>query len=199
LDEEAAWAALTGAQDPAPNASGATQYLLAGFPSMTPTGEAGALCTELEVDPGRLLKVKKNDEPDNTPRPFDRDRDGLVVGEGAATPILEERSHAIARGAKIHAEMLGFSTNSDGGHVTQPDTQTMGIAMQLALEDAGIDATAVKYINAHAPATDRGDVDEACGEVDYIMGSHRCLDSDIVMSNNFAFGGINTSLVFAKI
>lgn len=196
----------------------------------------------------------KNDQPHCTPRPFDKARDGLVVGEGAATLILEDRDHAIARGAKIYAEVLGFGTNSDGGHVTQPDTQTMGIAMQLALDDAGLDPSAVKYINAHGTATDRGDIaesqamqrvfgtqaitstmkghlghtlgaagsieawatihmmnsnwyaptnnlhdpDEACGELDYIMQSHRCMNQDIVMSNNFAFGGINTSLIFAR-
>ena len=67
----------------------------------------------------------RNDRPETTPRPFDRDRDGLVIGEGAGTLILEEREHALARGARIHAEIVGFATNSDGSHVTQPRMETM--------------------------------------------------------------------------
>ena len=196
----------------------------------------------------------KNDSPGKTPRPFDRDRDGLVVGEGAVTVILEEREHALARGANILAEIVGFGTNADGSHVTQPQSETMAVAMQLALEDAGLDARAIGYINAHGTATDRGDiaesratetvfgnatpiaslksyfghtlgacgsletwlsvemmndgwfaptinlenVDPECGELDYIVGEGRSIDTEYVMSNNFAFGGINTSLILRR-
>ena len=197
---------------------------------------------------------RKNDAPHTTPRPFDRDRDGLVIGEGAGALILEEREHALARGATILAEVVGFGTNTDGRHVTQPNAETMAVAMQLALDDAHRPASAVGYISAHGTATDRGDIaeseatakvygtgtpistlksyighalgacgaieailaiesmrhdwfppnlnlvnpDPACAPLDYIMGAPRCLQTDLVASNNFAFGGVNTSLLFAR-
>ena len=196
----------------------------------------------------------KNDAPQTTPRPFDRDRDGLVVGEGASTLILEELDHARKRGARIYAEVLGFGTNSDGTHITQPQASTMAVAMQMALEDAGLPASAIGYVNAHGTATDRGDIaestataeifgkrvpvsslksyfghtlgacgaleawlsiemmragwfaptinldnpDPACAELDYVTSGGRALATDVVMSNNFAFGGINTSLIFRR-
>lgn len=196
----------------------------------------------------------RNDEPENSPRPFDKDRDGLAIGEGACTLILEELEHAQARGAHIYAEIVGYGTNTDGTHVTQPNKNTMRIAMELALRDANITATDIGYINAHGTATDRGDIaettataevfgnkipistfksytghtlgacgaleamtaihcmnenwfyatanldniDPECGDLDYIKGDIRELETDIVMSNNFAFGGINTSLIFKR-
>ncbi len=197
----------------------------------------------------------KNATPSITPSPFDCERDGLVIGEGAGTLILEELEHALARGAKIYAELVGFGTNSDGGHVTQPDPATMEIAMQLALAEAELQPSDIGYINAHGTATDRGDVAEStatenlfgkksvpistlkgnightlgacgaieawasihmmnegwfaptlnlhnpdpkCGELDYIMEVPRLLECNYVMSNNFAFGGINTSLIFKR-
>ncbi|HEX7339148.1 MAG TPA: beta-ketoacyl-ACP synthase [Rhodanobacteraceae bacterium] len=196
----------------------------------------------------------RNAEPDLTPRPFDRDRDGLVAGEGAVTLILEDLDHARARGATIHAEVAGFGTNSDGAHITQPSADNMAAVMRLALADAGLDASAIGYVSAHGTATELGDVaeaqathevfgprmpissmkggfghslgacgaleawlaiqmmregrfaptlnldhvDPACAELDYIVGSERALDVEYVMSNNFAFGGINTSLIFRR-
>src|SRR5208282_6273116 len=80
----------------------------------------------------------RNDAPQTSPRPFDRDRDGLVIGEGAATLILEELEHARARGARIHAEVVGYGTNSDGSHITQPSPTTMADALRLAMADAGL-------------------------------------------------------------
>lgn len=197
----------------------------------------------------------KNDTPQLTPRPFDRDRDGLVVGEGAVTLILEERDYAIARGANIYAEIVGFGTNADGEHVTQPQSSTMARAMQISLENAELDATAIAYVSAHGTATDRGDIAEShatasvlggqvpissqksyfghtlgacgsieawlciemmnsgwfaptinldnpdpqCAELDYVTGEGRNIDAEYVMSNNFAFGGINTSLIFRRL
>ena len=196
----------------------------------------------------------RNDEPALTPRPFDAARDGLVLGEGACTLILEELEHAQARGARILAEIVGYGTNSDGQHVTQPSAETMAIAMQLALEDAGLPPEAIGYVNAHGTATDHGDIAESkataqvfgsrmpisslksymghtlgacgaleawitiemmregwfaptlnldnldprCAELDYIVGTGRELETEYVMSNNFAFGGINTSLIFKR-
>jgi len=194
----------------------------------------------------------RNETPELTPRPFDAGRDGLVVGEGATTLILEEYEHAVARGARIYAEVVGFGTNSDGAHITQPTRETMAGAMRLALADAGLPASAIGYVSAHGTATDRGDVAEShatadvlgagvpissmksyvghtlgacgaleawwaiemmrggwfaptinldtpdpeCAALDYLTGEGRDIQTDHVMNNNFAFGGINTSLIF---
>jgi 3-oxoacyl-[acyl-carrier-protein] synthase II len=196
----------------------------------------------------------RNDTPDTTPRPFDRDRDGLVVGEGAATLVLEEYEHARARGAKIYAEIVGFACNSDGSHITQPESETMAVAMQQALDDAKLPASAIGYVSAHGTATDRGDIaeshataqvigsktpissmksylghtlgacgaieawwsiemmrgqwfaptlnlanpDQACAELDHVVGDGRNINTEYVISNNFAFGGINTSIILKR-
>ena len=196
----------------------------------------------------------KNSTPEKTPAAYDKNRDGLVVGEGSGTLILEEYEHAKKRGAKIIAEIIGFGTNTDGTHITQPNRATMAIAMKLALEDSGIDPSSIGYVNTHGTATDAGDVAESwatadifqrpvpastlksyightlgacgaieawisihmmkekwfcpnlnleeldprCGPLDYITGSGREIDTSYIMSNNFAFGGINTSLIFAN-
>lgn len=197
----------------------------------------------------------RNDTPEATPRPFDAERDGLVLGEGGCTFVLEEREHALARGAKVYAEIIGYGTNCDGLHVTQPNPETMQVAMRLALEDAALAPEAIGYVNAHGTATDHGDVAESqataglfgarmpisslksymghtlgacgsleawmtvmmmregwfaptanlkridprCAELDYIRDAPRALDTEYAMSNNFAFGGINTSLVFRRV
>ncbi|MGI2897584.1 beta-ketoacyl-ACP synthase [Shewanella algae] len=218
-------------------------------------GGGEELCpTEAVVFDTLFATSTRNDTPELTPRPFDRDRDGLVIGEGACTLVLEELEHAKARGARIYAEVLGFGTNSDGLHVTQPNADTMEKAIRLALKDAKIAPQQIGYVNAHGTATDRGDaaesrataavfgeqmpisslksytghtlgacgaleawwsimmmrdgwfaptinlenVAEDCAELDYIRAEGRALDTDLVMSNNFAFGGINTSLIFRR-
>ncbi len=196
----------------------------------------------------------KNDAPQSTPRPFDAQRDGLVLGEGACTFVLEELEHALARGARIHAELVGFASNSDGTHVTHPNPATMAEAMRMALDDAGMQPEEIGYVNAHGTATDQGDMAESqatyqlfgsrvpvstlkgymghtlgacgaleawmsiemmregwfaananlaepdprCAPLDYIMQAPRTVQADAVMSNNFAFGGINTSLIFRR-
>ena len=196
----------------------------------------------------------RNDAPATTPAPFDAHRDGLVLGEGACTLVLEELDHALARSANILCEIIGFGTNSDGQHVTQPSAATMATAMRLALADAGLTSDAIGYVNAHGTATEHGDIaetqatasvfgeripisslksymghtlgacgaleawitiemmragwfaptlnqtstDPRCAALDYIRGEGRALATDIVMSNNFAFGGINTSLIFRR-
>ena len=198
--------------------------------------------------------VNYNNRPTETPRPFDKARDGLVVGEGSGTLILEELEHARARGAKIYAEIVGFGTNSDGVHITTPQSEQMAQAMRLALRDAGLTPDDIDYVNGHGTATDRGDVAESaatysvfgdrvpystykghmghtlgacgaleaifavrgmlenfvaptlnlterdpeCAPLDYVTGKVRPLAQKIVMSNNFAFGGINTSLIFKR-
>src|SRR5690554_663645 len=102
----------------------------------------------------------RNTEPAATPRPFDVARDGLVIGEGACSLILEEYEHARARGANILGEIVGYGTNSDGAHVTEPNAVTMAEAMRIALADAGLQAQAIGYVNAHGTATAKGDVAE---------------------------------------
>jgi len=218
-------------------------------------GGAEELCaTEAAVFDTLFATSVRNDEAQATPRPFDRARDGLVIGEGAGCLILEDLEHAEARGATIYAELVGFGTNSDGCHVTQPNSATMQRAMELALQDAGLQASDIGYINAHGTATAQGDIAEShatlavfgggtpisslksymghtlgacgaleawisiemmregwfaptinlvetdpeCAGLDYIAGTGRELDCEYVMSNNFAFGGINTSLIFKR-
>jgi len=219
-------------------------------------GGAEELCaTEAAVFDTLFATSVRNDTPNLTPSPFDSIRDGLVIGEGAGTLILEEMDHARARGARIYAEIVGFGTNSDGCHVTQPNTDTMRIAMELALMDARLSPSAIGYVSAHGTGTEQGDIAEShatayvfgnkvpvsslksytghtlgacgaleawsgiemmnegwfaptinlkqldprCAELDYIVNEGRQLQCDYFMSNNFAFGGINTSLVFKRL
>jgi 3-oxoacyl-[acyl-carrier-protein] synthase II len=233
----------------------AYEAIKAGRQTAMIAGGAEELCaTEAAVFDTLFATSVRNDTPHSTPRPFDVERDGLVIGEGAGALILEEREHALARGATIYAELVGFGTNSDGTHVTQPNAATMKIAMQMALDDANLAPEAIGYVNAHGTATQQGDlaetqataelfgprmpisslksymghtlgacgaleawfsiemmregwfaptinlttVDPQCGELDYIRGEGRRLDCEYIMSNNFAFGGINTSLIFKR-
>lgn len=211
--------------------------------------------TQVAVFDTLFATSRQNDAPHLAPRAFDKDRDGLVIGEGAGTLILEEREHALARGATILGEIVGFGTNTDGRHVTQPNHVTMAQAMRLALDDAHLDASAIGYINAHGTATQLGDVaegiattavygskpyvstlknyightlgacgaleailslemmrndwfapnlnlitpDEACGQMNLIIGQGQTLATDLIASNNFAFGGVNTSLIFKRV
>lgn len=102
-----------------------------------------------------------NDRPRETPRPFDAGRDGIVVGEGAGMLVLEEREHALARGAPILAELLGFGTTCDAANMANPEPGGIVEAMRRCLADAGISAGDVDYVNAHATATRAGDAAEA--------------------------------------
>jgi 3-oxoacyl-[acyl-carrier-protein] synthase II len=102
-----------------------------------------------------------NDTPAVTPRPFDQRRDGLVVGEGAGTIVLEDYARATRLGKTIYAEILGFGTNCDGTHVTNPSADGMRGAMELALGSAGIGPEAIDYVNAHATGTMIGDIAES--------------------------------------
>ena len=125
-------------------------------------GGAEELCaSEAAVFDTLYATSTRNDTPQQTPSPFDKNRDGLVIGEGACTLILEELEHARARGATIYAEIAGFSSNSDGDHPTHPNTHTMEVAMRMALEDANVHADAIGYVNAHATATEQGDIAES--------------------------------------
>lgn len=197
----------------------------------------------------------QNKSPQTEPRPFDKNRDGLVVGEGACTLVLEDMEHAVQRGAPLFAEVAGFGTNADGTHITNPQAKTMAVALELALSSAHISPEQIGYVNAHGTSTLAGDsaetqatysvfkravcisstksyightlgacgaleswltvnmmrqnwfhptlnlheVDPQCAPLDYIIGAGRTLETDYVMSNNFAFGGINTSLIFKRL
>ncbi len=197
--------------------------------------------------------TKHTNEPHLSAKPFDEARDGLVVSEGSGAIVLEELEHALARGAKIYGEIIGYGTSCDGAHITTPSKDGMQQVMETSLEDANLKPSDIEYINAHATATPRGDIAEShatyslfgsktpisstkghmghllggCGVVESVI----CLialnesflpktmnfknldkecapinvlsqnvqkDVEIVMNNNFAFGGINTSLIFKK-
>ena len=196
-----------------------------------------------------------NQRPEQSPRPFDAARDGLVVGEGAGTLVLENEAHARKRGARIYGEVIGFGASCDGEHVTMPSVDGMASAMRKSLGDAGIAPGDVDYINAHGTGTEAGDIAESHatlkvlgpdvpisstkGHTGHTLGACGALESafclsllhekfvpptrnleavdprcaplnfvrgaaqpkakmDIVMNNNFAFGGINTSLLFRR-
>ena len=109
----------------------------------------------------RATSVKHNDSPQLTPRPFSKDRDGIVVGEGAGTVILEDMDQALARGARIYGEVRGFFTNTDSNHMTNPSVDGMEKVMLGALKDAGLTPKDVDYVNAHGTATAIGDVAES--------------------------------------
>ncbi len=128
------------------------------------TGGSEAAITPLGVAAFIALKAlsQRNDEPTKASRPFDADRDGFVLAEGAGIIVLEEYEHAKARGAKIYAEVLGFGQTADGSHITAPDEQGRGAAhaMELAIQDAGKGLEDIDYINAHGTSTGLGDIAE---------------------------------------
>ncbi len=126
-------------------------------------GSEAALC---ELGMGSFIAARalstRNDAPEKASRPFDKDRDGFVMGEGAGVVILEEYEHAKKRGAKIYAELVGYGMSGDGHHITAPPEDGRGAAraMQMALTDGGITADKVDYINAHGTSTQLGDIAE---------------------------------------
>jgi 3-oxoacyl-[acyl-carrier-protein] synthase II len=115
--------------------------------------------------------TKFNDNPSKTPRPFDKDRDGLVCGEGAGIIILEELEHAKNRGAEILAEVIGYNTCGSGDHISHSDRRAMIQCMNSALDDAGISPNDIDFVNAHATATLQGDNEEATA-IHSIFGSN---------------------------
>lgn len=226
-----------------------------GYADVMVAGGAEQFCpSEVAAFDTLFATSVKNDAPKTTPTPFDCDRDGLVIGEGGGALILESLEHAKARGATIYAELIGFATNCDATHITQPNAQTIEFCMREALRIAGVSPQDVGYINAHGTGTKRGDAaegtataatfgnktpisslksylghtlgacgaleawftiemmnegwfaptinlmnpDPSCGDLNHIVGTGLTLNTDYVMTNNFAFGGVNTSLIFKR-
>lgn len=223
------------------------------IPMMLAGGAEELSASQVIVFDSLYAASRRNAQPESTPRPYDRDRDGLVIGEGACMMVLEELTHAQARGANIIAEIVGYGANSDGSHITRPEQTTMKRCMELALADANLSASAIGYVSGHGTATEQGDIaetqataallghipmssqksylghtlgacgaleswfsiemmrsnwfaptvnldniDERCGDVDFIRENGRVIETEFVMNNNFAFGGVNTSLIFKR-
>jgi 3-oxoacyl-[acyl-carrier-protein] synthase II len=219
-------------------------------------GGAEELCPTMAMVFDRLYATSRWTDPAHlASRPFDKTRDGLVTGEGAAILVLEDMEHALARGATIFAEVAGFATNTDGTHISQPSAETQTFVMKAAMVDAGIQADALGFISGHGTATVMGDTveshatlaaygggipfhtlkghyghtlgacgameawlgiemmrdgwispianfqvaDSRCAPLDYVGGEGRKIETDHFASNNFAFGGINTSLIFRRV
>lgn len=220
------------------------------------TGGAEEFCPTMAVVFDRLYATSTsgNTAPAQASKPFNPERDGLVVGEGAGILVLEEREHALARGAVPLAEVVGFATNADGVHISHPAQETQVRVMRQALTAADVDVSAIGFISGHGTATVAGDeveslataevfgdrvpfhtlkghlghslgacgaieawlgiemmrsgwiapianfsrVDQRCGALDYVSDSGRNVATDYFVSNNFAFGGINTTLVISR-
>jgi len=138
-------------------------------------GGAESVITPLGVGGFSSMKAlsTRNDEPERASRPFDKERDGFVVGEGSGVLILEEREQALKRGAKIYAEVIGYAANGDAYHMTAPSPEGEGAArcMRLALKDAGIAPSDIDYINAHGTSTEYNDANETMA-IKTVFGEH---------------------------
>lgn len=234
----------------------AFEAIQAGKQKVMVAGGAEELCPSMAAVFDTLYATSvKNNEPQLTPRPFDKERDGLVLGEGAGTLILEEYENAKARGAPIYAEILSYATNCDAQHVTRPSAEDMEKVMRKALKDAALSPEDIGYVNGHGTSTEKGDIaesiatnkvfgentpystlksylghtlgacgavetwlsvemmmrrwfaptinlselDDRCPKLDHIMHEGRKMNIDTIMCNNFAFGGINTSIIVKKL
>lgn len=160
----------------ATNAMGdALRSIRLGETDLVITGGTEAAITRMGLAAFQNMKAlsTRNDDPATASRPFDADRDGFVLGEGAGLLIFEELGHAKSRGAKIYAEVLGYGTTSDAGHITAPDPEGYGAsaAMRAAIADAGVTPGDVDYINAHGTSTPLGDKAETQA-IKSVFGEH---------------------------
>ena len=139
------------------------------------TGGTEAAVTPMGVSAFAAMRAlsERNDDPATASRPFDADRDGFVIGEGAGIVVIEEIEHAKARGARIYAELLGYGASADGGHITKPDQEGIGAAqaMRVALGDARLNPADIGYINAHGTSTLLGDKAETVA-MKTVFGEH---------------------------
>lgn len=239
----------------------AFQLVRGGRADLMITGGTEAVITELSVASFNALRAlsTRNDEPEKASRPFDRDRDGFVIAEGAGVLVLESEEHARARGARIYGEIVGYGATGDAYHFVMPDPDAEGAheAMRQALEVAGVEPAQIGYINAHGTSTDLNDKmetsaikrlfgqhaekvaisstksmtghligaagaveaiftvmamkkgmipptinldnpDQEC-DLDYTANKAATRSVEWAMSNSFAFGGQNASLVFRRV
>lgn len=153
----------------------AMNYLRRGLADVMVAGGAEAACTPLCIGAFMVMKAlsTRNDDPTTASRPFDRDRDGFVLAEGAAMFVLETEEHARARGATIYCELLGAGNSGDAGHITAPDAEGGGAArsMKMALLDAGLNPADIDYVNAHGTSTPLGDKAEVAAAL-RVFGDH---------------------------
>lgn len=150
-------------------------YIRLGKADVMVTGGSEAAVAEAGVGGFNAMKAlsERNDSPETASRPYDKDRDGFVLGEGAGALILEEYEHAKKRGAKIYAEVVGGGMTADAYHITAPHPEGLGITrvMQIALEEAGLSVTDVDYINTHGTSTPLGDIGEIKA-IQRVFGEH---------------------------
>jgi 3-oxoacyl-[acyl-carrier-protein] synthase II len=143
----------------------AVTYIRLGKMDLCVAGGSEAAVTEAGIGGFNALQAlsKRNDDPSTASRPFDKDRDGFVLGDGGGSLILEEYEHAKARGAKIYAEIIGSGLSADAHHMTAPHPEGLGAmnVMKYALEDAGLNPADIDYINVHGTSTPLGDIAEA--------------------------------------
>ncbi|MGK7391006.1 MAG: beta-ketoacyl-ACP synthase II [Candidatus Cyclobacteriaceae bacterium M2_1C_046] len=143
----------------------AVNYIRLGYMDVAISGGSEAAVTEAGIGGFNAMKAlsERNDSPETASRPFDKDRDGFVLGEGAGALILEEYEHAKARGAKIYAEVMGGGLSADAHHITAPHPEGLGAAkvMQSAIKDSGLNPEDVHYINVHGTSTPLGDKGES--------------------------------------
>ncbi|GJQ31021.1 MAG: 3-oxoacyl-[acyl-carrier-protein] synthase 2 [Phycisphaerae bacterium] len=153
----------------------AMNYLRRGLADVMVAGGAEAACTPLCIGAFMVMKAlsTRNDDPAKASRPFDKDRDGFVLAEGAAMFVLETEEHARKRGATIYGELLGYGNSGDAGHITAPDAEGAGAArsMKMALLDAGLNPADIDYVNAHGTSTPLGDKAEVAAAL-RVFGDH---------------------------
>ncbi|MBL8320020.1 MAG: beta-ketoacyl-ACP synthase II [Burkholderiaceae bacterium] len=143
----------------------------------------------------------RNDDPATASRPFDKGRDGFVLGEGAGVMVLEEYEHARARGARVYAELAGYGMSADAGHITAPNQEGPRRAMVAALRNAGIDAAQVNYLNAHGTSTPLGDINET-NAIKLTFGDHArkmVVNSTKSMTGHLLGGAGGIETVFATL
>jgi len=170
----------------------AMKYIRSGQTDVMIAGGAEAAVTPLCIGAFMTMKAlsTRNDEPTRASRPFDVDRDGFVLSEGAAMYVLESEEHAKARGATIYAELTGTGNSCDAGHITAPNAEGRGAcnSMRWALQDAGLDISEIDYINAHGTSTPLGDKAEVIA-VQSVFGEHSKPGGGLVMNSTKSMHG----------